>query len=61
MSIGSIGGIGAGWEQMQRQAVQQARFKQMDQNGDGAISKGDLQALAQNISQTTGASINVDR
>ncbi len=61
MSIGSVSGIGSGWEQMQRQAMQQTMFKQMDQNGDGSITKSDLQALAQNISQTTGASINVDQ
>ena len=61
MSIGSVSGIGSGWEQMQRQAMQQTMFKQMDQNGDGSITKSDLQTLAQNISQTTGASINVDQ
>ena len=46
---------------MQRQAMQQTMFKQMDQNGDGSITKSDLQTLAQNASQTTGASINVDQ
>jgi Ca2+-binding EF-hand superfamily protein len=61
MSIGSIGSIGAGWEQLQAQAMRQAMFKQMDQDRDGSISKGDLQAVAQNITQTTGASINVDQ
>ena len=61
MSIGSIGSIGAGLHQMQMQAMRQAMFKQMDQDGDGSVSKGDLQALAQNISQTTGESINVDK
>ena len=61
MSIGSVSGIGSGWEQMQRQAMQQTMFKQMDQNGDGSITKSDLQTLAQNVSQTTGASINVDQ
>ena len=61
MSISSVSGIGSGWEQMQRQAMQQTMFKQMDQNGDGSVTKSDLQTLAQNISQTTGASINVDQ
>jgi Ca2+-binding EF-hand superfamily protein len=61
MSISGIGGIGADWQQMQVQAMRQAMFKQLDQNGDGSVGKGDLQALAQNISQTTGASINVDQ
>ena len=61
MSISGIGGIGADWHQMQVQSMRQAMFKQMDQDGDGSVTKGDLQALAQNVSQTTGASINVDQ
>ncbi len=61
MSISSVSGISSSWEQMQQQAMRQATFKQLDQNGDGSVTKSDLQALAQNASQTTGASINVDQ
>ncbi len=61
MSIGGIGSIGAGMHQMQMQTMRQAMFKQLDQNGDGSVTKGDLEAIAQSMSQTTGESIDADK
>jgi len=61
MSIGGISGIGAVLHQMQMETMRQAMFKQLDQDGDGSISKGDIQGLAQDIARATGDSINVDK
>jgi Ca2+-binding EF-hand superfamily protein len=63
MSINSITGVAGGWGlmQMQGQAMRQAMFKQLDQDSNGSISESDLQKLAQNISQTTGESFDVDK
>ena len=61
MSIGGIGSSGGGIDYQSLSEMRQKMFAQMDQNGDGSISKSEFQAAADKRAQETGQTIDVNK